>query len=144
MFGYGQKETAPAPNFSAGNEQEKINQAVGLLAMASCERQVMALQNCADQNRIDPTDENRLQTVCGSSVESLGRCMQSVNEEEVFGQLLSISGEACPRQMQSLQSCVERNGERNLEACEREFLSTVACGADSLLSAVQRAQGSPY
>merc|ERR1712063_127213 len=111
----------------SSNAEEKIQMAVGFLSMNSCERQVLNLQRCAENNNLDPNDEQRLTRVCGSEINDLNSCMQSVNEEEVIGALGAISAQACPQDYQ------------RLERCAREFMETLACGADHILGVLQQA-----
>ena len=111
--------------------------AVGFLSMNSCERQVLNLQRCAENNNLDPNDERRLTSVCGGEIENLNRCMETVNQEEVIGALGAISAQACPRDYQQLEQCAQRNG-GNPEPCAREFMETLACGADHILGVLQQ------
>ena len=143
MFGFGESKPAEpaqpaAMNFSSSNAEEKIQMAVGFLSMNSCERQVLNLQRCAENNNLDPNDEQRLTRVCGSEINDLNSCMQSVNEEEVIGALGAISAQACPQDYQRLERCAQQHG-GNPEPCAREFMETLACGADHILGVLQQA-----
>ena len=146
MFGFGEKPSAPAsppaPSFSTEKEEEeKIKLALRILEISSCETQVSSLRSCAKQNNVHEGDEQRLRSVCASSVESLARCMRNVDHTVATRHLGAIAEQACSQQFSSFESCFDRHGEGALDACQREFTSTLACGAGHFLSTVERSQG---
>jgi hypothetical protein len=134
MFGSRQSTSVTPTSLPAWNEQKKIREAARILTMRSCRGQVEAMMSCWDQNNIKSDEEQRLSSACTSSRQSLDRCMDSVDGEEVLRALEDISEKACPQQHSSMLSCVERYGQSNPDDCRREVISALACGANHFLS----------
>ena len=134
------EENSPAssPCYSTGNEEEDIKTVIGYLAAAaSCEEEMTALRTCAEENNVSVDDEQGLRSACATSVESFFLCTEIVKEDTV--ELLSdISAQLCPQEYALLQACAERHGESNPSECQREFISTLACGSKHVLNAIHR------
>merc|ERR1712137_1361570 len=142
MFGFGNstpEPPPPAPGMGMGGSEDKITMAYTFLAMSQCQQQVLNLQNCTERNGIREGDERAIQSKCNGEMQQLGGCLQSVDEEQVFGQLSSISAQQCPSQFRDFQSCIQANSS-NPGACEAQFVRSMECAADHVISAIEQAQ----
>ena len=111
-------------------ERELFAEAVALIALSKCEKNVRTVENCINAHSIEK-DSDDVKLFCGNELNYLDFCLRRVNKNDIAKGILDHSTLVCTQEAAILKDCVNENG---LPNCQQELLDVTMCGAEDIIS----------